>query len=35
VADTTNRLEVGREFFLTALALLRDPQAFSDKAGPA
>jgi site-specific DNA recombinase len=33
MADTTTRLDVGREFFLAALALLRDPQAFYEKGG--
>jgi hypothetical protein len=33
LADTTNRLEVGRDFFLTALTLLRDPQAFYRQGG--
>jgi site-specific DNA recombinase len=33
LADTTTRLEVGREFFLAALALLRDPQAFYKAGG--
>jgi site-specific DNA recombinase len=33
LADTTNRLEAGREFFLAALALLRDPQAFYRQGG--
>src|SRR5437016_955668 len=33
LTDTTSRLEVGREFFLAALALLRDPQAFYRRGG--
>jgi site-specific DNA recombinase len=33
LADTTGRLEAGREFFLAALALLRDPQAFYRQGG--
>jgi len=33
VDDTGTRLEVGRQFFLAALALLRDPQAFYEQGG--
>lgn len=33
LADATSRLAAGREFFLAALALLRDPKAFYDQAG--
>lgn len=33
LADTTNRLSAGREFFLAGLALLRDPRAFYEQGG--
>ncbi len=33
LADTTTRLTAGREFFLAALAFLRDPQAFYEQGG--
>jgi site-specific DNA recombinase len=33
LADTTSKLDMGRKFFLTALELLRDPQAFYRRGG--
>lgn len=33
LADATTRLTAGREFFLAALALLRDPRGFYDRGG--
>ncbi|WP_414636471.1 recombinase family protein [Actinophytocola sp.] len=33
LADTTTKLDTGRQFFLTALELLKDPQAFFMKGG--
>jgi site-specific DNA recombinase len=33
LADATTRLEAGRQFFLAALALLRDPRAFYEQGG--